>query len=151
LAAWGVTVALIGGFVYDLIDLRNPWVIAGLAWTAATFLYMVWKLLRNGRNRMTPEEPCVVFLRRELEGKRRGLLRIRLGILLLFPGILSAWWGGGPLLRAKSLGVQSPWLRHSLAGPALLIAITPILAFCWFSFWTQTRKVEREIERLRAA
>jgi hypothetical protein len=133
--AWAVALLLIGGFVRDLVNLRNPWIVAGLVWTLATFLYMAGELLRKGVNRMATEEPCVVFLRRELQGKRRGLVRIQQGILLLVPGILAVWWGGGSLPRLA-------------AGPAPFIMALIMLAFCWFSFWTQTRKVDREIERL---
>jgi hypothetical protein len=129
--AWTLALLLTGGFVRDLLNVRNPWIVAGLSWTLATFLYMVGELLLKGARRMAAEEPCAVFLRRELQGKRRGLVRIERGILLLVPGIAATCWGG---LRLRALAV-----------------LLPMLAFCWFSFWTQTRKVDREIDRLRAA
>jgi hypothetical protein len=128
---WGartIALLLIGGFVRDLVSVRNPWIIAGLTWTLATLLYMVGEFLLKGVNRIAPQEPCMLYLRRELQGKRRGLLSIRHGILLLVPGIAATCYGG---LRLWALAV-----------------LLPMLAVCWFSFWTQTRKIDREIERL---
>jgi hypothetical protein len=130
--AWAVTLVLVGGFIYDLGALPNSWIVAGLAWALAAYIFMVWELLRRGTARMTPEEPCVVFLRRELEGKRRALRRIRWGLALLAPGIAMVVWGRGP-----GLGVK-------------FIAIALAIGFCWFSFWHQGQKVDREIERLGA-
>jgi hypothetical protein len=143
-----LTPLFIAGFVHNLLVLRDPWIRTGAAWALATFLYMFWGLLRKGANRLAPEEPCTRFLRREFEGKRRGLLRIQRGLLLLIPAVLASWWGGGPVLGAKNLGVHSTRVLDLLAGPALPVVMALIIAFCWFSFWMQTRKVDREIERL---
>ena len=134
-------------FLHNLATLHNPWIIAGTAWALTAFCY-VWELVWRGPNPMQPEEPCVGFLRREFAGKRRGLLRIQRGLLLLIPAIVSCWWGGGPYLRAKSLGVQSPRWLGLYSGPVPLIALGLIIAFCSFSFWMQVRKVDNEIEML---
>jgi hypothetical protein len=66
----------------------------------------------------------------------------------LAPGIVVLWWGGGPVLGAKTLGIQSVrWLRI-LEGPMPLIVIALILAFEWFAFSKEVRRVDREIEKL---
>ena len=80
--------------------------------------------------------------------QRGALLGVRRGGLLFAPAILALWWGGAPVLAAKNLGVQSARVLRLLAGPTPLIVMAVILAFIWFSFWTQARKLDREIEKL---
>lgn len=62
----------------------------------------------------------------------------------------ACWFHGGeaPVFRARALGIQSPWLLGLLGGPALLIVMGAIIAFLWFAFSLQARKVEREIDKL---
>ncbi len=76
------------------------------------------------------------------------MLGVRRGVVLFAPAILALWWGGGPVLAAKNLGVQSARVLQLLAGPTPLIVMAVILAFIWFAFWKQGRKVDREIEKL---
>jgi hypothetical protein len=137
------------GFVRNLLLLRDLWLTTGTAWALAALCFISWRLVRAGPARMYPAEPCVQFLLRELEGKRQGFLWIRWLVVLLFPAVLLLWWGGGPVLRAKALGVQSPSVLQLLKGPVLPVIMGLLLVFIWFAFSRQARKVGQEIEKLR--
>jgi hypothetical protein len=134
----GLGPLLAAGFLWNLIRLREPWLMAGQACALAAWCYMVWELVLKGPHRMGPQEPCADFLRQELDGKRRGLVRLRAGVLLTIPAILASWWGGGP---AKTWGFQ-------LHSPAPLIVMAVILAFLFFAFSKEVQKIEREIAGL---
>lgn len=146
----GFTGLFATAFVWNLIQFRDPWLITGTGWALAALCFISWRLLRKGPTRIRPAEPCAEFLRRELESKRQGFLFIRWLSVLLFPAILSSWWGDGPALRAKALGLQTPAILQFLRGPVPLIVSGLILAFIWFAFSRQARKVDGEIEQLRA-
>jgi hypothetical protein len=140
--------AYLGSLIKLLINSPAPWLIAGATWMLALCCYVGWTL-RRGPLKMAPAEPCLEFLRRGYEVQRRALLGVRRGLLLLAPAILAMGWGGGPVLGARNLGVQSARALRLLAGPTPLVVTAVVLSFIWFSFWTQARKVDREIEKLR--
>jgi hypothetical protein len=144
-----LTVLLAAGFVRNLIYLRSSWVVLGTAWALVALGVVSWRLLRNGPNRRQRAEPCALYLRRALQTKRASLLCIRWLALLMVPAILACWVGGGPVLRAKALGFSAPVVLHLLAGPIPLITFSAIIAFVWFAFTRQARKVELEIARIR--
>ena len=108
--------------------------------------YVCWAL-RRGPLKMAPAEPCLEFLRLGYEVQRRALLGVRRGLVLFAPAILALWWGGGPVLAAKNLGVHSARVLGVLAGPTPLIVMAVVLSFIWFAFWKESRKVDREIEK----
>jgi hypothetical protein len=139
--------AYLRGLIKFLMNSPAPWLIAGTAWMLALCCYVGWTL-RRGPLKMAPAGPCLEFLRRGNEVQRRALVGVRRGVLLFAPAILAFWWGGAPVLAAKNLGVQSARVLRLLAGPTPLIVMAVILAFIWFSFWTQARKLDREIEKL---
>jgi hypothetical protein len=139
--------AYLRGLIKFLMKSPAPWLIAGNVWMLALCCYVGWTL-RRGPLKMAPAGPCLEFLRRGYEVQRRAMLGVRRGVLLFAPAMLALWWGGGPVLAAKNLGTQSPRVLRLLAGPTPLIVMAVILAFIWFSFWTQARKLDREIERL---
>jgi hypothetical protein len=145
----GFTTLFTAGFIRNLVLFRDPWLITGTGWALAALCCISWRLIRSGPTRIRPAETCVQFLRREFESEREGLLWIRWLALLLFPAIVVSWWGGGPTLGAKALGIQSAWLLQILKGPMLLIVAALVLAFVWFAFSRQARKLKREIENLR--
>jgi uncharacterized RDD family membrane protein YckC len=92
-------------------------------------------------------EPCLQFLKREFEGKRQMTRAIRLLILLLVPSVMVAWWGGGPALSAREMGIKSPYLLR-LHEPVSLIVTMMVLVLIWFVLGNEARKLEREIEKL---
>lgn len=144
----GLTPLAVVAFGHNLIQFHGPWLVAGNIWALAVFCCIVWRLVRNGPRRTGSEEPCVHFLRREFEGKRQSLRWVRWLVLLFFPAVLASWLGRGPVLRAKSLGIQSPgWLQY-LQGPGPLIVSSLIIAFVWFALSAEARKADREIEKL---
>jgi len=147
-AMLGLMPVFLGWFIYELVRLREPpLVILGRGLVVATFCGIAWRLVWNGPRRITPGEPCMHFLRREFEGKRQGLVWARRCWLLLIPAMLASWWGGGPL-RGKALGIRPSWWPSLLKEHEPLIVTSLVVAFVWFAFWKEGRKVEREIEKL---
>lgn len=140
-------VALIVYQLYEVIHLGKYLLTTTLTWLLATFCYISWRFLRNGPRRMVPAEPCVQFLKREFEGKRQTAAATRIWMLLLLPAVLADWWGGGPALRAKELGIKSEWLLK-LHGPVPLIFAISVFATIWFAMGSEARRAEREIEKL---
>jgi hypothetical protein len=142
--------AYLSGLIKFLMNSPSPWLIAGNAWMLALCCYVGWTL-RRGPLKIAPAGPCLEFLRRGYEVQRRTLLGVRRGVVLFAPAILALWWGGGPVLAAKNLGVQSARVLRLLAGPTPLIVMALVLAFIWFAFWKEGQKVDHEIEKLRKA
>jgi uncharacterized RDD family membrane protein YckC len=143
-----LTPLVVAWIVYDLFHLLpKPLLFVTETWLLVTFLYAVWSFLRKGPRRMVPAEPCKQFLRREFEGKCQTATTIRRWILLLVPAVLAAWWGGGPALRARQMGIKSPWLSQ-LHAPLPLAVTILVLAFVWFGCGNAARKAKREMERL---
>lgn len=139
--------AYLGGLIKFLMNSPTPWLIAGNVWMLALCCFVGWTL-RRGPLKMAPAGPCLEFLRRGYEVQRWATLGVRRGVVLFAPAILALWWGGGPMLAAKNLGVHSARVLQLLAGPALLIVMAVVLSFIWFAFWREGQKVEREIEKL---
>jgi hypothetical protein len=147
-AMLGLTPLFLALFIYNVVRLREPLLVqvgGGLA--VATFCCIAGRFVWKGPNRIVPGEPCVHFLRREFEGKRQGLLWARRWWLLLVPAMLASWWGGGPL-RGKALGIRPSWWPSLLKEYEPLIVTSLVVAFVWFAFWKEGRKVEREIDKL---
>jgi hypothetical protein len=145
---FGATALFVVAFIHNLLQFRQPWLIVGTAWVLAACCYIGWRLVRKGPVKMAPAEPCVLFLRRGFEAQRQALLWLRRLVLLLVPGILALWWGGGPVLGLKAWGIESPRLLQLVQGPLPLIVLAVMLSFVWFAFWKEGRKVDREIEKL---
>jgi hypothetical protein len=139
--------AYLRGLIKLLMNSPAPWLIAGNVWMLALFCYVGWTL-RRGPLKMAPAGPCLEFLRRGYEVQRWALLGVRRGVVLFAPAILGVWWGGGPVLAAKNLGVQSARVLRPLAGPTPLLVMAVVLSFIWFAFWKEGQKVDREIEKL---
>jgi hypothetical protein len=144
-----ITPLFVGAFLYNMFRLNEPWLVAGAGLALTAFVGMVWKVVRTGPTKLVPAEPCAHFLRREFEAKRKGLLCVRTWLLLLIPAVVASWWGDGPELRARALGIHSPSVLNLLKGPAPLIVMGLIVGFLWFAFSHQARKVDLEIENLR--
>jgi hypothetical protein len=117
------------GFGYNIAHLRQPWIVAGQVWTLLWFCGMAWKLLWKGPRRITPTEPCLVYLRREFQYKRQGLLWLRGRVWLLIPAIAASWWGG-----------------RTGAVPFIVTAV--MLAFASFAFSHHANKVGRWLQEL---
>jgi hypothetical protein len=139
----------LGMFIYDLVrGPGGPLILAAITLALAIYAAIVLKVVRNGPVRLSPTQPCLDFLRRELKRKSDGLRWVRNCVLLVIPAVLAAWWGGGPVGRARELGIQSPWLLGFLQGPAFLLAMGFIIAFLWYAFDHQARKHDRELQNL---
>jgi hypothetical protein len=142
-----LAVAWIVRDLYGLLRLHKLLLMATESWLLVTFCYVVWGFLRNSPRRIRTAESCSQFLKREFEGKRRFFLSLRRWILLLVPAVLAAWWGGGPALTAKEMGIKAAWLLR-VHQPVTLIVTILVLVFIWFAMGNETRKAEQEIEKL---
>jgi hypothetical protein len=142
-----LAVAWIVRDLYGLLRLHKPLLLATESWLLLTFCYVFWGFLRNSPRRIRTAESCSEFLKREFEGKRRFFLSVRRWILLLLPAVLAAWWGGGPALTAKEMGIKAAWLLR-VHQPVTLIVTILVLAFVWFAMGNAARKAEQEIEKL---
>jgi hypothetical protein len=138
-----------GVFAYNAIVIMQPWVRMGQLWMIGVLCFYFLRLVRHSPRRMRANESCARFLEREFEGRRNTLLEARRAIFLLIPAILASWWGGGPALRLKALGVN-PDSRHFqfASGPGPFIIIGLVLIFVWFSLGHSAKKASRQIEEL---
>ncbi len=146
----GLTVLFVAADLRGLrffVNFPSPWLVAGNVWMLALCCYVGWTL-RRGPLKMAPAGPCLAFLRRGYEVQRWALLGVRRGVVLFAPAIVALWWGGGPVLAAKNLGVQSTRVLRLLAGPTPLIVLAVMLSCIWLAFWKEGRKLDREIEKL---
>lgn len=138
------------GIGYELIHLylsQKYLLLATSSWLLVTFCYIAWRFLQSGPRRIGKTEPCVKFLKREFEGKRQFARLTREWMLLLIPAVLGAWWGGGPALRAKEMGIRWVWLLQPRK-PMQLLVILSVLVLVWLAMGNVVRKATREIERL---
>lgn len=136
---------MIALYVRNLFALRNhPWIEAGTAAALAAIFYIGWVSFRNRVGSIRPMEACAVYLRRSFEAKRRWNLEVRRALLILIPAVMACWWGGGPMLRAKALGIHS----RMFSGPAPLIVMGVLLAILWAAFSKEAARLAREIEKL---
>jgi hypothetical protein len=134
------------------VRFSDPMIRMGFASGIATFSYIALRWARSGTPRRlhagSGPEPCLRFLRSELERKREGLLEIRWTLLLLFPAFFASWWGGAPVAIAKWLHIDSHRLTRFQESPAPSIVFALILAFSWIGFGKEARAIGREVERL---
>ena len=139
-----------GFFAYNAYAITQPWVRLGHFWLIGLLCFYFVKLVRRSPRRMGLHESCASFLEREFEGSRNTALEARRVIFMLVPAILASWWGGGPALRLKSLGVDpSSWSFQFAIGLGPLIVAGLILAFLWFSFGHSAKRASRQLEELR--
>lgn len=144
-------VCLGGAFLYNCLRVDQPWVRIGQGWMLAATLYYAWRVARSKSDRRDGNETCLAFLVRSLEGKRRTMRELQWTVLVVVPAMLASWWGGGPELRARAMGLDpsSPLYRYYTGGwPFVVTALT--LAFVSFAFADGAKKAARKIEGLNA-
>jgi len=110
----------------------------------------LWNLIRHRADRRASNETCADFLLRSFKKKRDGFLAIRHVVLLILPGVLASWWGGGPALQARFLHLDpsSPYYRY-LTGIGPIIANCFLLLLIWLAFSAAAKKASAEFEALR--
>lgn len=137
-------------FVYNMVRfLREPWLLAGYAVAIVALSLPAIKAAMKGPSRIRPAEPCVDFLRRELDTRCRGIRLIRWSILLMWPATIFCSIGGGPMLRAHALGIHSGWALRLFEWPVTVSVMAALLAFVWFGFTSELRKLETRRDELR--
>lgn len=137
------------------VQFSEPWIRAGWAWGAVTFLYAAARWLQFGPpdpiQTAAPPETCVSFLRGELRKKRGRILEMRWILLLLLPAQCASWFGGGPAEVLKRLGIDWPALLRFQQSPGPLIGLALLLAFVWFKLGAEAEEIRREIDALEAS
>ena len=69
-------------------------------------------------------------------------------LLLVFPGMVASWWGGGPISMARRLGIEWPAFLRFQESPGPLIGLAILLTFVWVKFGSEASAIRREIEAL---
>ncbi len=153
---WGRRIGLLAlagfavAFAHNVWQVDQPWVRLGQGWMLAVVTAYLWSLIRHRTHRRASNEACAGFLLRSLEMKRNGYLAFRRIVLLLIPAIAASWWGGGPALRARAMGLDpsSPYYRY-WASIWPMIATCSLLLVVWFVFSGTAKRVSAEFEALR--
>jgi len=137
-----VLAAIAAGLLYDLYRLDQPWIRIGVAWTLCIVVYLFGPALENRVRRADVSEPCIRFLEREHEERRRHYLRIRNRLFLFVPGILTCWFGRAPAIikSSSASGSAPPWLFLTTAVALVLV---------WFAFGRAAQKAARERDEIR--
>jgi hypothetical protein len=148
----GVLALFIGKVALYLYKFPSPVHGIGAASAIATFLYIGVRWARNGPPKnpgaLATADPCIRFMRSELERKRQAMLEIRWTLFLLFPGFIAWWWAGVGAAIAKWLGIDAPWYLRFQESPAPLILFGLMLIAFWRGFGNEARRIGREIEQL---
>jgi hypothetical protein len=137
-------------FAHNTWQVDQPWVRLGQGWILVVVSIYLWSLIRRRTHRRAWNETCAGFLLRSLEMKREGYLAIRRMVLLLIPAIAASWWGGGPALKARAMGLDpSSFFYRYLTGIWPMIATCFLLLLVWFAFNGSAKKASAEFEALR--
>jgi hypothetical protein len=137
-------------FAHNIVAVRQPWVRLGQGWMLIIMGVYLWTLLRNRTERRPSNETCARFLIRALEAKRNGFVAVRRLVLLTIPAMLCSWWGGGPALHARAMGMaaSSVYYRY-LTSVWPMVATSVLLLLVWFAFNYAAAKTSAELETLR--
>jgi hypothetical protein len=137
-------------FAHNTWAVDQPWVRLGQGWMLIVMTVYFWSLIRKGAGRRASNETCADFLLRSLKTKRDGFLAVRRVVLLTIPAMLASWWGGGPALKARAMGLDpsSPYYRY-LTSVWPMIATCLLLLLVWFAFRAAAKKASAEFDALR--
>ena len=137
-------------FAHNTWTVDQPWVRLGQGWMLIVMAVYLWDLIRKRTGRRASNETCASFLLRSLKMKRDGFLTVRRVVLLTIPAMIMSWWGGGPALKARAMGLDpsSPYSRY-LTGVWPMIATCLLLLAVWFAFRGAAKKASAEFEALR--
>jgi hypothetical protein len=153
---WGVPLLLMlfaAKAAFNFVQFPEPWIRTGWVWGVVTFIYAAPRWLQFGKPTQlypaTGSESCASFLRTELTKKRARVLEMRRILLLLVPGFVSSWYGGGPVTVAKRLGITWPALLHFQESIGPVIGFALLIAFIWVKFGAEASAIQQEIEELQ--
>ena len=137
-------------FAHNTWTVDQPWVRLGQSWMLIVMTVYLWSLIRNRTGRRASNETCADFLLRSLKMKRDGFLAVRRVVLLTIPAMLASWWGGGPALKARAMGLDpsSPYYRY-LTSAWPMVATCLLLLLVWFAFRAAAKKAAAEFDALR--
>ena len=77
-------------------------------------------------------------------------MALRHVVLLTIPAMFASWWGGGPALRARAMGLDpSSTFSRYLTSVWPMIATGVLLLLVWFAFTSAAKKASAESEALR--
>ena len=137
-------------FAHNTWAVDQPWVRLGQGWMLVVMTVYFWSVIRDRTGCRASNESCGGFLLRAVKMKRDGLLTVRCAVLLIVPAVLASWWGGGPALKARAMGLDpsSPYYRY-LTSVWPMIATCFLLVVIWFAFSGAARKASAEFEALQ--
>jgi hypothetical protein len=134
--------AIAAGLLYDLYRVDQPWIRVGVAWTLCMVAYLFGPTFENKLWQADASEPCIRFLEREHEERRRHYLRIRNRLFLFVPGILACWFGRAlTIIKGTSVSASAP--------PWLFLASAIALVLVWFAFGEAAEKAARDRDEIR--
>ncbi len=137
-------------FAHNTWVVDQPWVRLGQSWMLIVVTACLWILIRDRTGRRASNETCSDFLLRSFKRKRDGFLAVRYSVLFILPSVLASWWGGGPALKARAMGLDpsSPYYRY-LTGVWPMIVTCLLLLLIWLAFSASAKKASSEFEALR--
>jgi hypothetical protein len=155
-SVWGRRISLFAftglaiAFAHNTWEVNQPWVRLGQGWMLLVITVCLWNLIRNRMHLRAPNDSCGSFLLRSLEMKRDGYLAVRRIVLLIIPGVLASWRGGGAALKARAMGLDpgSPYYWY-LTSVWPMISTCVLLLLIWLAFRSAARKASAELEALR--
>ena len=135
-------VAIAAGLLYNVYRVDQPRIRIGVAWTLCIVVYLFGPAFENKVRQADASEPCIRFLEREHEERRRHYLRIRNRLVLFIPGILACWFGRAPTIIKGSFASSS--------APTWLFLTTVIaLVLVWFAFGKAAQQAVRDRDEIR--
>jgi hypothetical protein len=145
----GVLALFIAKAAFYLYRFASPVNRIGASSAIATLLYIALRYARPKKPAtLTKPEPCVRFMRSELERKRQSMLEIRWTLFLLYPGMFASWWSGGLVASARFFGIDAPWYLRFQQSPVPLILFALVLAVFFRAFTREASRISHEIEKL---
>jgi len=143
-------VVFAAAFAYNIWSVPQPWVRLGQAWMLTVVCVYLWSVIRSRPDRKASNESCAEFLQRSVRSKELRFLALRRTVFWIFPAQLATWWGGGPALKGRVLGLSpsSPYYHYLNSGWPFL-ATTLLLVLIWLAFSHAARKAAKEAESLQ--
>ena len=145
---FAVAIVLAGLFLWNVLVISDRWIRLGQAWIFGAICYLMAQIVLHKLKRMRTDQACAQFLTGQFEEKRRRYLAIRRGLFLFVPGIGLTVWGGGPALRARSLGFDPTSWQVRFA-PIAIVAV--LLTLVWIAFGKAAQKSADEQTAIQRA
>lgn len=153
IAGWSAVIiasAMSIAALHNIYVVKESWIRLSQAWIIAVIAYIVATEFQRRGQVKGSDEPCARFLERRHEEQAKSYLRFRRIVPFVIPGMVAAWLGSGPLMMAKSRGLDpSSSLYQFCLGPWPFVIIGAALALVWWAFGSAARKANRDRDEIR--